>query len=39
MAAGVSALAADVVLWRVVSAMFDGERLITGVRPQTASHS
>lgn len=29
-------LAADVALWRVVSAMFDRERLITGARAHRA---
>jgi ABC-2 type transport system permease protein len=33
-------LAADVLLWRVVSAMFDRERLITGARaPQPTGAS
>jgi ABC-type Na+ efflux pump permease subunit len=33
---GVGLLAADIVMWRVVSAMFDRERLITGTKAQNA---
>jgi len=34
---GVGLLAADLVMWRVVSAMFDRERLITGAKAQKPS--
>jgi len=33
---GLVLLIADVLMWRVVSAMFDGERLLIGARSRTA---